>query len=96
MEKQQFEVWRSDVEPALVSKVDEFHFLGYDRATKDDVWECVLYQLRKKKEFIHINSFVSELLTLKPQTYMTWLTVNAYKDPTDWFREMEAAEGESI
>ncbi|WP_332694245.1 post-transcriptional regulator [Halalkalibacter lacteus] len=87
--KQQFEVWRSDLKPAIISKVDEFHLLGYDRATANEVWDCVLYQLRKKKEFTHINSFVNELLTLKPQTYMTWLTVQSYKDPTDWFAELE-------
>jgi hypothetical protein len=87
--KQQFEVWRSDVEPAIISKVDEFHLLGYDRATANEVWSCVLFQLRKKKEFIHLHSFVNELLTLKPQTFMTWLTVQAYQDPTDWFAEFE-------
>ncbi|NEU31559.1 hypothetical protein GN156_12370 [bacterium LRH843] len=88
-ETQQFEVWRHDVEPALVSKVDEFHFLGYDRVTAEDVWECILYQLRKNKEFIHLHSFVNTLLSLKPQTYMTWLTRKAYQNPTEWFAEYE-------
>lgn len=89
-EKQQFEVWRDDVEPAIRSKVDEFHFLGYDRATADEVWECVLYQLRKKKDFIHLHALVNHLLTLKPQAYMTWLTVRSYKNPADWFAEYES------
>ncbi|WP_227937822.1 post-transcriptional regulator [Alkalihalobacillus deserti] len=84
-EKQQFEVWRGNVEPALISKVDELHFLGYNRATVGEVWNCVLHQLRKKKEFMHLNQFVSEILTLKPQTFMTWLTIDAYSDPTDFF-----------
>ena len=89
-EKQQFEVWRQDLEPAILSKVDEFHFLGYDRATAEEVWECVVYQLRKEKEFIHLHAFVNRILTLKPQTYMTWLTVNSYKNPEDWFGEYES------
>ncbi|GAE35094.1 post-transcriptional regulator [Halalkalibacter akibai] len=88
--KQQFEVWRSDIEPALISKVDELHFLGYDRATVDEVWDCVLYQLRKKKEFIHMHHFVNVILTLKPQTFMTWLTIHAYQEPADWFAEYES------
>ncbi|MFC0473635.1 post-transcriptional regulator [Halalkalibacter kiskunsagensis] len=87
--KQQFEVWRSDVEQVIISKVDEFRFLGYDRATADDVWDCVLYQLRKKQEFIHLNSFVNEILTLKPHIFMNWLTIRAYQDPTDWFAEFD-------
>ncbi|WP_062049759.1 post-transcriptional regulator [Bacillus sp. JCM 19034] len=91
-EKQQFDVWKEEVEPALRSKVDEFHLLGYDRATKEEVWKCVLYQLRKKKEFIHKHAFVNHILTLKSQTYMTWLTIHAYNDPTDWFADFEGKQ----
>lgn len=87
--KQQFELWRQELEPAILSKVDEFHFLGYDRATSDEVWECTLYQLRKAKEFMHVHAFVNQLLTLKPQTYMTWLTAQSYRNPTDFFAEYE-------
>lgn len=89
-ERQQFEVWRSDIQPALISKVDELHLLGYDRANEDDVWTCVLYQLRKKKEFMHKHAFVNSVLTLKPQTFMTWLTIHSYKEPTDWFTDFES------
>ncbi|ARK29217.1 post-transcriptional regulator [Halalkalibacter krulwichiae] len=89
-EKQQFEVWRIEVEPALESKVDEFHLLGYNRATPDDVWECVLYQLRKKKEFTHLHEFVNEILTLQSHSFMNWLTIRSYQDPKDWFAEFES------
>ena len=89
-EKQQFEVWREDVEPALISKLDEFHFLGYERVTIEEIWECVLYQLRKQKGFLHFHAFVNQVMTLKPQTYMNWLTVKSYQEPADWFAEFEA------
>ncbi|WP_413382298.1 post-transcriptional regulator [Alkalihalobacillus sp. 1P02AB] len=91
-EKQQFEVWRDAVEPAIQSKVDEFHFLGYERATKEEIWDCLMYQLRKSKEYIHMNQFVNHLLLLKPHVYMNWLTIHAYKEPTDWFVEYEKEE----
>ncbi|MBU8905506.1 post-transcriptional regulator [Desertibacillus haloalkaliphilus] len=81
---QQFEVWREDVEPALQSKADEFHFLGYDRTSIDDIWDCVLAKVKKKKTHIHLHEFVHYILTLKPNEYMTWLTIEAYKGP-DWF-----------
>ncbi|WP_017728625.1 post-transcriptional regulator [Halalkalibacterium ligniniphilum] len=89
-EKQQFEVWREQVRPAVLNKLDEFHFLGYERATEQEVWDCVQYKLRKKKEFIPLYEFVNVILTLSPQFYMTWLTMNAYKEPEDWFKELEA------
>ncbi|WP_096201425.1 post-transcriptional regulator [Bacillus sp. FJAT-45350] len=86
--KQQFEVWREDVYPALASKVDEFQMLGYDKTDCNQVWDCVLYKLRKKKEFIHIHEFVSVILTLRVSDYMNWLTIAAYT-AGDWFSNEE-------
>ncbi|MCT8139539.1 post-transcriptional regulator [Anaerobacillus sp. CMMVII] len=88
VEQQQFEVWKDDVMPALTSKVEEFHMLGYDRATEEELWECVLAKLRKEKKFVQINHLVSVILTLKVNDYMTWLTVGAYKAP-NWFTSEE-------
>lgn len=84
MEKQQFDVWKEDVMPALTSKVEEFHMIGYDRATEEELWECVIAKLHKQKKFVQIHHLVSTILTLKATDYMTWLTVGAYKGP-NWF-----------
>jgi len=83
-EKQQFEVWKQDVTPALTSKIEEFHFLGYDKATEEELWECVLAKLKKEKQLVRIHHLVNKILTLKATDYMTWLTVGAYKEP-NWF-----------
>lgn len=91
-EKQQFEVWKEDMEPVLTSKVEEFHLLGYDKATKEEIWNCVTERLRKKKTYIPFYMFTDELLNLKASIYMTWLTVHSYKEPEDWFSEFEKSE----
>lgn len=83
-EKQQFEVWKDDVRPALISKMEEFHLIGYDRATVEELWDCVLAKLKKEKEFVRIHNLVRIILTLKATDYMTWLTVDAYRGP-NWF-----------
>ncbi len=87
--QQQFEIWKEELSLALESKVEEFHMFGYDRVTTEDIWNCVVAQLQKEKEFVHLHAFVNKLLTLKPQTYMKWLTVQTYKNPEDLFREYE-------
>ncbi len=87
MEQQQFEVWKEDVMPALTSKVEEFHLLGYDRASEEELWECVLARLRKEKKFVQIHYLVHAILTLKVTDYMTWLTIGAYKDQNSFFSE---------
>lgn len=94
VEKQQFEVWREDMEPVLDSKLDEFHLLGYKRATKDEIWRCVTERLHKKKHYVPFYAFTDELLNLKASVYMTWLTVSSYKEPEDWFAEFEKADAE--
>ncbi len=92
--KQQFEIWKEDVMPALTSKVEEFHMLGYDRATEEELWECVIAKLLKEKKLVQIHYLVSSILTLKVTDYMTWLTVGAYKGP-NWFTDEELAFGEN-
>lgn len=84
MFEQQFEVWKNDVMPALISKVEEFHMMGYNRATEEELWECVIAKLRKQKSLVQIHYLVSCILSLKATDYMTWLTVGAYKGP-NWF-----------
>ncbi|GAF19446.1 hypothetical protein JCM19046_4097 [Bacillus sp. JCM 19046] len=91
VEKQQFEIWKDDVIPVLSIKLEEFHELGYNRVTKEDLWLFYMDKLKKKKEFMPFYAFVDELLSIQPQGYMTWLTVNTYKEPIDWFKEFEAA-----
>ncbi|MFN7249214.1 MAG: post-transcriptional regulator [Anaerobacillus sp.] len=90
-EQQQFEVWKEDVMPALTSKVEEFHMVGYDRATEEELWECVIAKLQKQKNYVQINHLVNSILTLKATDYMTWLTVGAYKAP-NWFASEDENE----
>ncbi len=85
-EKQQFEVWKEDVLPAIQSKFDEFILLGYDQVSKEKIWECVVYKLRKQKTFIHLHEFVSVIMTLKVTDYMNYLTVTSYQGG-DWFKD---------
>ncbi|MGO4887407.1 post-transcriptional regulator [Anaerobacillus sp. MEB173] len=85
-DRQQFDVWREDVKPAIVSKLEEFRLLGYAHVSEQEVWDCLLHKLRKEKNYIHLHQFVNTLLTLKINEYMNWLTINAYQGP-NWFEE---------
>lgn len=89
--KQQFDVWKEDLMPVLQSKVDEFVLLGFERVSVDDIWECVLYKLRKKKEFIHLNAFVNTIFSLRDREYMNWLTLESYQ-ADDWFANEDVLE----
>lgn len=88
-ERQQFEVWKEELTPLLESKVEEFNLLGYDRVTEEDIWNCTVWHFKKEKGFIRFHVFVNRLLNLKPQAYMMWLTMEAYKKPEDFFKDKE-------
>ena len=43
-----FSMWREEVDVVLESKREEFALLGYPKATKEDIWNCVMEKLKKK------------------------------------------------
>lgn len=86
--KQQFEVWRDDLQIVLESKVDELHMLGYEQATVDDVWNCAIYKLRKKKEYVNLHEFVNTIFSIRPNEYMNYLTIDNY-NTSEWLNNEE-------
>ncbi|MBB5173204.1 post-transcriptional regulator [Texcoconibacillus texcoconensis] len=75
------DVWKEELQVVLESKVDEFHHLGYERASSEDVWQC-LQNKWKNNPPIHIHQAVSDLLRLSPNEYMNWLTMQVYQAPS--------------
>jgi hypothetical protein len=72
---------KKKLQEILESKRDEFHMLGYDGATIDEIWECVISKY--KKEWPQFFQTVNDIYALKPTTFMNWLTMNAYKGIID-------------
>lgn len=78
MEKIQQEELRVTTKDILVSKKEEFHMLGYDAVTEDDIWECVTSKY-KQDAWPSMHKLVNDIYSLKPVAFMNWLTLNAYK-----------------
>lgn len=77
-----WEEMREYVQPAIQSKVEEFHLYGFDRASEAEVWEC----LKKKKwkrdeEPKEVREVINDILRLSISDYMSYITVQAYKMP---------------
>jgi hypothetical protein len=84
-------LWKTRVFPILKSKVEELHLLGYDRATEDEVWKCILKKRRKKKEETQLHELINDILSLPPSAYMNWLTAESLKvdDYMSTFKDLE-------
>lgn len=81
--------WRPFVTPILESKVEELHLLGYDKATVEDVWECLLNKVWKKNKEKKLHQIVQDILHLSAGTYMSYLTLEIYQTD-DLMAQIEA------
>ncbi|MGC4375845.1 post-transcriptional regulator [Fictibacillus sp. Mic-4] len=77
---------KEDVKPAIISKLEEFHSLGYESVTEDELWEFILHQSKKKKLQGRLYEVVNCILTLKIHDFMNWLTLEAYKKDAELYR----------
>jgi hypothetical protein len=65
------------LEQLCESKAEEFALLGYDQVTGKEIWECV--SSRYKKGYPALYVIVNDILSLKPDKFMNWLLMQAYK-----------------
>ncbi|MCM3716981.1 post-transcriptional regulator [Fictibacillus phosphorivorans] len=79
MEHIHFMEWKDEVRPAVRSKREEFHYMGYESVTDEEIWNCVLAKLKKKKEDPRLHTLVDYILSLSLNDFMTWLTIQSYK-----------------
>ncbi|MBB6451890.1 hypothetical protein HNQ94_000311 [Salirhabdus euzebyi] len=85
-------VWKPFVLPALTSKVEELHIFGYDKATIEDVWNCLMKKVWKKDHEIRLHQVVQDILHLDAGTYMNFLTMEIYRND-DLMSQIEALRG---
>ncbi|MFC7371220.1 post-transcriptional regulator [Fictibacillus iocasae] len=76
----EFEQWKQDAEPALQSKLEELHYMGYESVTIEEIWQCVMAKAKKKKEEPRLHKLVGLILSLTVNDVMNWLTIKAYTE----------------
>lgn len=72
--------WRPIVNVVLDSKVSELLMMGYSEASRADVWKCLSEGVWGDKPSKKLYEVVQDILHLKPNDYMNYLTVNAFKE----------------
>ncbi|RIV28633.1 hypothetical protein D2Q93_02485 [Alicyclobacillaceae bacterium I2511] len=71
--------WQSylpDLRQLCQVKVEEFHQLGYDAVTVNEVWACVQGLV---KETAPLHEWVGVILGLNAGRFMNFMTMQAYK-----------------
>ncbi|KHE73130.1 post-transcriptional regulator [Halobacillus sp. BBL2006] len=72
--------WKKEVDPVLISKVDEFRLLGYESATKKEIWDCLSIKVWKGNPEKRLHSIVQDIFHLNSHTYVSFLTNQAYQN----------------
>lgn len=73
---------KEKLKEVIESKVDEFHLLGYDSVTEEEIWECITS--RYNNDWPPLHQMVNDIYTLKVTDFMNWLTLGAYRDSIDF------------
>lgn len=77
--------FREQVKPAVISKIEEFVLLGYDRVSEEEIWKYLtMKKWKRNSEGKMLHQVVNDILTLRICEFMNFATVEAYKSP-DWF-----------
>ncbi|MDQ0197166.1 post-transcriptional regulator [Neobacillus ginsengisoli] len=72
--------FRTQVQPALASKLSEFRLLGYDSVSEDGLWEFLIMKKWKKvNEEIRLYEIIQDILNVKVSDYMSFTTIQTYK-----------------
>ncbi|GGH68540.1 hypothetical protein GCM10010978_01590 [Compostibacillus humi] len=77
---QTVEAWKQTVQPAIESKVNELHTLGYNEASYEDVWNCLMEKVWKGNPEKRLYKVVQDILQLNTSTYLSYITVQSYQE----------------
>lgn len=88
-----YEKYYEELEPVIKSKAEEFTVIGYGAVEMKDLWNYLMKKKWKnaKTDDVHMYSLVSDILSVKPGDFMSFMAVEAYRSP-DWFADLDEAE----
>ena len=66
------------IEGLCLSKAEEFQMIGYEHVTGEEIWECINDRY-KKKGLPPLHQVVNDILSLKPNQFMNYLTLSMYR-----------------
>ncbi|MED3978495.1 post-transcriptional regulator [Priestia megaterium] len=78
------------IQPALSSKMEEFHMLGYEEVTENDLLSYLEMKKWKKERELSLHQVVNDILSVKITQVMSYVTIESYK--SDMFSSVNNGE----
>jgi hypothetical protein len=74
------EDFRTQVQPALKSKLEEFRLLGVDSVSEQGLWGFLVKKKWKKvKHEMKLYEMIQDILSVRVSDYLNYVTIEAYK-----------------
>jgi len=67
------------IQPVLSSKMEEFHMLGYEEVTENDLLSYLEMKKWKKEKELSLHQVVNDILSVKITQVMSYVTIESYK-----------------
>lgn len=72
--------FRTQVKPAMVSKLEEFRLLGYDSVSEKELWEYLTKKKwRKVTDEKKLYEIIQDILSIKVSDFISFATIETYK-----------------
>ncbi|AUO11358.1 post-transcriptional regulator [Priestia megaterium] len=78
------------IQPVLSSKMEEFHMLGYEEVTENDLLSYLEMKKWKKEKALSLHQVVNDILSVKITQVMSYVTIESYK--SDMFSSVNNGE----
>ena len=86
--KSTYDDWLEEIRPFLISKLEEFHLLGLERLTEDELWSFAKESLQKHKVEMKCHQIVGHLMRISVNDYLNKLRIEMFKG-IDLFQDGE-------
>ncbi|TWT26243.1 post-transcriptional regulator [Planomicrobium sp. CPCC 101110] len=72
--------------PALESKVEEFHYFGYDTFTAEDLWQYCLKKKWRKKDIgeMRLHEMINGIMEMTASDFVAYHQIEGFKGD-NWF-----------
>lgn len=78
------------IQPVVSSKMEEFHMLGYEEVTENDLLSYLEMKKWKKERELSLHQVVNDILSVKITQVMSYVTIESYK--SDMFSSVNNGE----
>src|SRR5690625_7717483 len=70
--------WKTEIQPVIESKVNEFLEMGYSKTTSENIWACLEQKVWQGNPSKKLHEVVQDVFHLSTNTYKSYLRLYSF------------------